>query len=110
MEQGPKTTATKLSSTQKIKNMVKLYGGLGIATHTVLSLTSLGCTYALVSYGIDVQNLVYKLGFNVKLGDNQQMMSDFALAYVVHKATMPIRVPITLGVVPIVAKILKRGK
>lgn len=40
---------------QKLKNMIAIYGGVGVATHTVLSLTSLGITYSLVSYGMDYQ-------------------------------------------------------
>lgn len=35
---------------------------------------------------------------------------DFAIAYIIHKATMPIRVPITLAVVPIVARVVRSKK
>eukprot|EP00694_Reclinomonas_americana_P003861 EC790936.1.p5 GENE.EC790936.1~~EC790936.1.p5 ORF type:complete len:56 (+),score=10.71 EC790936.1:315-482(+) len=44
----------------------------------------------------------------VDLGSLGEGASTFLVAYVVHKATLPVRAPLTLIVVPILARVLRR--
>jgi len=37
------------------------------------------------------------------------MLSDFAIAYILYKAMAPIRIPIIFGMIPVVAKVLRRA-
>lgn len=48
-------------------------------------------------------------GWGVELGQLGEGASTFAVAYVVHKATVPVRIPLTIALVPIIARVLRRG-
>ncbi|CEO96978.1 unnamed protein product (mitochondrion) [Plasmodiophora brassicae] len=93
------------SYVSRLKRNALLYGPVGVACHTVLSLTSLASWYGVAAYGVDIASLMDRFGYAGAVSTG----SAFALAYVAHKVTMPVRVPVTLMVTPYVARALKRG-
>jgi len=94
---------------EKIKQFIAQYGKLGLYTHIGLSIGFFGLTYYLISRGIDVNHYLKKL--NVDLSNKiSPTTSHIALTYIIYKATMPMRIPVTIAVVPIVAKIMKVKK
>lgn len=62
--------------------------------------------YGAVSYGVDVVQILDRFG--VSESSIVKNTGTFALAYFVHKMTIPIRVPITLAITPYFAKYLSR--
>lgn len=42
-----------------------MYGGIALGTHIVLSLASLGITYAYVKNGLDTKVILEKVGINM---------------------------------------------
>lgn len=84
-----------------------------VAFHVVLSLSSFGLCYGLVSSGIDMVAIAEQLGFNM---DSQWVNSKLAggsgtvvLAYAVHKLFTPLRMGITLTTAPILVRWLRRN-
>lgn len=98
-----------MSSKDKIKHFIHLYGRLALVTHISLSLIFYGGFFFLVNNKIiDHQKLLSKFGINPSNSKLVNTSGDAAVAYVLYKATMPIRLSITGVTVPIIAKILKR--
>ncbi|KMS65571.1 hypothetical protein BVRB_034620, partial [Beta vulgaris subsp. vulgaris] len=90
------------SSTDRLKRCIKLYGPTAIACHIGLSLTSLAGWYGVVSYGVDVVHILEQFG--VPESSIASNTGTFALAYLIHKMTVPVRVPLTLAATPYFAK------
>jgi hypothetical protein len=101
----PEKTQTK---NQKLKQLFVKYGKIAVGVHIGLSLISLGIWYTLIANQvIDVQAVGTYLGINV--GDCvKSAPSSFGIAYVLHKASVPFRIPISLICIPIVAKITNK--
>merc|ERR1719261_249523 len=87
------------------KDLLKRYGSAYLITSISLSLVSFTLFYLLVSNGIDVPELLAKVG--IKTGDTGQNIGTVALAYAAHKAASPIRFPPTVALTPVVANWLK---
>lgn len=91
---------------QRYAHMIKKYGKVTLITHICLSNLSLLTCYFMVSKGLDVSKYLKKLGINLQ-SDKQKNLSDLALAFVIHKTIFPLRLPVTIAVVPLVIKCLK---
>ncbi|KAF8667392.1 hypothetical protein HU200_053073 [Digitaria exilis] len=101
----------KKSRTDQAKELLAKYGGAYLATSISLSLVSFTLCYLLISAGVDVQDLLAKVG--IVTGETGGKVGTFALAYAAHKAASPIRFPPTVALTPVVAswigKIRKGG-
>nr|XP_054917693.1 protein FAM210B, mitochondrial-like isoform X1 [Dermacentor andersoni] len=102
-----------MSRKEKWKHAIKEYGSAMVAFHVVLSFTSFGICYVLVSSGVDMTAVAEKLGFSM---DSQWVNSKIAggsgtlvLAYAVHKLFTPVRMGITLSTTPILVRWLRRN-
>ncbi|CAL5032220.1 unnamed protein product [Urochloa decumbens] len=91
----------KKSRTDQAKELLAKYGGAYLATSISLSLVSFTLCYLLISAGVDVQDLLAKVG--IATGETGGKVGTFALAYAAHKAASPIRFPPTVALTPVVA-------
>ncbi|XP_043566141.1 protein FAM210B, mitochondrial [Chiloscyllium plagiosum] len=100
----------KLSKSQQLKQVFKEYGAVGVVFHVGISLTSLGIFYLVVSSGVDVAALLYKMGFSEAVVQSRMAAgtSTFVLAYAVHKVFAPVRMSITLISVPLIVRYFRK--
>ncbi|WVZ85565.1 hypothetical protein U9M48_032478 [Paspalum notatum var. saurae] len=96
-EEGEK----KKSRTDQAKELLAKYGGAYLATSISLSLVSFTLCYLLISAGVDVREMLAKVG--IVTGETGGKVGTFALAYAAHKAASPIRFPPTVALTPVVA-------
>eukprot|EP01018_Ginkgo_biloba_P016755 Gb_41241 [translate_table: standard] len=89
------------------KELLARYGGAYLATSISLSLVSFALCYLLISSGVDVQDLLEKVGIHTD--ETGEKVGTFALAYAAHKAASPIRFPPTVALTPIVAGWIGKG-
>lgn len=87
------------------KSLLAKYGIAYLATSIPLALLSFTLCYILVDNGVDVSNLLSKVGIT-NLGNTGEKAGTFAIAYAAHKAASPIRFPPTVLLTPIVAKLI----
>ncbi|XP_002407904.3 protein FAM210B, mitochondrial [Ixodes scapularis] len=101
-----------VSRTDKWKHAIKEYGTTMVVFHIVLSVTSLGICYVVVSSGVDLSAIAVKLGFSVDAISLTPKMAagggTFVIAYAVHKLFTPVRMFITLSVAPMLVRWLRR--
>uniref|UniRef100_A0A0D6R043 DUF1279 domain-containing protein n=1 Tax=Araucaria cunninghamii TaxID=56994 RepID=A0A0D6R043_ARACU len=83
------------------KELLARYGGAYLATSISLSLMSFTACYLLITFGVDVQALLHKVGIDTN--ETGERVGTFALAYAAHKAASPIRFPPTVALTPVVA-------
>ncbi|KAK5599758.1 hypothetical protein CRENBAI_016169 [Crenichthys baileyi] len=100
----------KPSKTQQLKKVFKEYGAVGVSFHIGISLMSLGMSYLLISSGIDMTAMLYKLGFNEELVQSKMAAgtSTFVLAYAIHKLFAPVRMSITVVSVPLIVRYFRK--
>ncbi|XP_047068582.1 uncharacterized protein LOC124676585 [Lolium rigidum] len=107
-EGGEKKTKSR---TDQAKDLLAKYGGAYLATSITLSIISFTACYLLINAGVDVQQLLAKIG--IATDETGGKVGTFALAYAAHKAASPIRFPPTVALTPVVAnwigKITKGG-
>lgn len=96
-EEGKKTR----SRTDQAKDLLAKYGGAYLATSITLSIISFTACYLLINAGVDVQQLLAKVG--IATDETGGKVGTFALAYAAHKAASPIRFPPTVALTPVVA-------
>lgn len=89
---------------ESAKSLLKKYGIAYLATSIPLALISFTLCYVLVDNGVDVANLLAKVGIETSAGTAETTAGTFALAYAAHKAASPIRFPPTVLLTPVVAK------
>lgn len=89
---------------QSAKDLLAKYGVAYLATSIPLAIVSFSICYALVDSGVDVADLLSKVGITV--GDTGEKVGTFAIAYAAHKAASPIRFPPTVLLTPVVAKLI----
>lgn len=78
---------------QTMKDLYKLYGPLFIACHITISLTSVGFWCGVVYLSVDPLAYIPQ-SILIRLGENSSLVSGgskFAIAYAIHKITLPIR-------------------
>jgi len=69
-----------------------------------LAIISFSLCYVLVSQGVDVAELLEKIG--IKVDSTGESAGTIAIAYAIHKASSPIRFPPTVALTPVVANLL----
>eukprot|EP00899_Mesostigma_viride_P008389 jgi/Mesvir1/17551/Mv08800-RA.1 len=128
-----------MSQGQRLKDLISKYGKTAIAVHMTLSALSFGSCYMLVRSKADLDYIASTLdriglaGVSGILTETREIQeagpvvpakdppvsagvsalaggSVVALAYVVHKALLPIRVPATVILTPLVARAVSRAR
>ena len=96
--------AAKEKDGESAKSLLKKYGIAYLATSIPLALVSFTICYVLVDNGVDVSNLLAKVG--IESSGAADKAGTFAIAYAAHKAASPIRFPPTVILTPVVAKLI----
>ena len=104
LEAGLFQSLKKEDGGQTAKELLAKYGVAYLATSIPLAIVSFTVCYALVDSGVDVSDLLSKVG--ITAGDTGEKVGTFAIAYAAHKAASPIRFPPTVLLTPIVAKLI----
>ena len=86
------------------KDLLAKYGIAYLATSIPLAAVSFGLCYLLVDNGVDVAGLLSNVGIDA--GESGEKAGTVAIAYAAHKAASPIRVPPTVLLTPVVAKLI----
>jgi len=86
--------------------LLKKYGVAYLVTSITLATMSYGLCYVLIDNGVDVNELLDKVG--IKTTQGASTAGTAALAYAVHKAASPIRFPPTVALTPMVASWMGR--
>ena len=101
------------SARARAKEFATLYGGSYLGTSTAMAVVSYAVWYALIKAGVDVVALMQGLGDWLAttpvgrpalLDKVNETIGTAALAYIAHKASSPLRFPLTIAATPIVAK------
>ncbi|CAD7936082.1 unnamed protein product [Amoebophrya sp. A120] len=90
-----------MSSVKEGLSFIKKWGPVGFCTHYAVSFTALGLIYYAV-YSNREQLLSYLPSYVPQQG------TDFVVALAIHKLSLPVRVPLTLALVPIVHRTLAK--
>ncbi|KAM9483200.1 protein FAM210B, mitochondrial [Clarias gariepinus] len=100
----------KQDKTKQLKRVFKEYGAVGVSFHVGISLISLGIFYIAVSSGINMTDVLSKLGFSETVLQSKMAAgtSTFVLAYAIHKLFAPFRISITLVSVPLIVRYLRK--
>ena len=97
-----------------IRETIQKYGRLALGVHISLSILSyIGCYYV-AKYG-NLNSETFKKYFLNKKDTEQpqegsqsvKKLTTYGSAYIIYKALMPVRVPITIAVVTFIAKFKK---
>ena len=81
---------------------VKQYGKVGIITHLTLSWTFFAGLYGFVSWTKQPERLIRFMKLQDKIPKG---MGAFAIAGIIYKALMPVRIGVSVLAVPIVVKV-----
>lgn len=111
--------ATDLGRPATAKDFAKLYGGSYLGTSIAMGIVSYSLWYFLIQAGVDVVALVQSLGDWLAttpvgrpavLSRIDETVGTAALAYIAHKASSPLRFPLTIAATPIVARAFSKKK
>lgn len=103
--------------TSKAKQFATLYGGSYLGTSMAMAVVSYAAWYSLIKAGVDVVAVVRVLGDWLAttpigrpavLSRVNESIGTATLAYIAHKATSPLRFPLTLAATPFVARAFSR--
>lgn len=103
----------------KAKEFAQLYGFSYVGTSVTMSAVSFAVWYALVAAGVDVRAVISALGDWLAttpvgrpsvLADISDSVGTATLAYIAHKASSPLRFPLTIAATPVVARAFSRRK
>jgi len=97
-----KSESDSTSSMSQAKSLLKQYGGAYLLTSTSLAVVSFSLCYFAVDNGIDVSELLQRVGITVST--TSETAGTVGIAYAIHKAASPIRFPPTVALTPIVAR------
>jgi hypothetical protein len=95
-----------MTQKEKLKELITRYGKLTIGTHIFLSFSFYIGTYLLLSKGVDMNHYLKKINLDIS-NKTTKTTSNMLAAYIIYKVTMPIRIPVTMVVVPFLAKFKK---
>lgn len=102
----------------KAGEFAKLYGGSYLGTSMAMAVLSYSTWYALIKGGVDVVALVQALGdwlATTPIGRPQvlsrvnETVGTATLAYIAHKASSPLRFPLTIAATPFVARAFSKN-
>lgn len=109
--------ASKPDGEPNAKELAKLYGGSYLGTSIGLSLVSYVVLYAMIAAGVDMSVLVNGFGDLLAatpigrpsvLDSIPDTASTATLAYIAHKATSPLRFPLTVAATPVIARVFSK--
>ena len=91
---------------EKMQPFITQYGKVTLYTYLVFSLGDLAAWYLLVSRGLDAKKIMTKMGMKIdeEKFKNPSVGGNFLIALVIHKADLPIRLPIVFACVPFIAR------
>ncbi|ETV68667.1 hypothetical protein H257_15472 [Aphanomyces astaci] len=105
---------TNESLAQKGKRFLKVYGMVGVVTHTALSVASYSLLYVSISRGLDVGTFLGSWTTSVQAvalanstdqgSAGVEAASNAMVTYAIYKLLAPIRWPLTFFVTPIVVR------
>ncbi len=98
----------RLTSTERMKRLIQNYGTTAIALHISLSLTSLAIWYSIIYFGVDVPHYIDFERFGAVGNKVLASSGTFAVAYAVHKLTMPVRITLTVFLTPVLVNWLRK--
>ncbi|CAK8989105.1 unnamed protein product [Durusdinium trenchii] len=97
---------------RRLQDTLMRYGQVGLVVHFCLSSISLVSCYLAVRHGEHVEQLLELVGKgHEEPSEHSQVVgagSSMVMAFVLHKALMPLRVPVTVAVTPLAAAIWTR--
>ncbi|KAL4429406.1 hypothetical protein ABPG77_005180 [Micractinium sp. CCAP 211/92] len=124
-----------MSGGERVKQLFKKYGKIAIGVHFTVYFSFLAGCYVAIDNHVDVKGPLQKIGLLSKdsvdeaaavagepeASQQQQQQQDkgwldrvlsggsstLALAFICNKALFPVRTPITLGLTPVVARVLR---
>lgn len=95
---------------QRLQDTLMRYGQVGLVVHFCLSGISLVSCYLAVRHQLPMDHLLELVGKHPEEtaeGSHLGAGSSMVMAFVLHKALMPLRVPVTVAVTPLAAGIWK---
>jgi hypothetical protein len=98
----------RLTSTERMKRLIQNYGMTAMALHISLSLTSLGIWYSIIYFGIDVPHYIDFERFGAVGNKVLASSGTFAVAYAIHKLTVPARITLTVFLTPVLVNWLRK--
>jgi len=98
---------TNVPLSDRVKEMIKLYGIPAVVFHSSLYCISLGSCFVAIRNGLDSQALLTSWGVSSAIPPEA---GELAAAWVVCAATGPIRGAITIGAAPIISRVLMKHK
>nr|CCA14087.1 conserved hypothetical protein [Albugo laibachii Nc14] len=95
---------------KKLKNFIMEYGPVGLCTHLVLSATIFTVIFMLISFGLNAESLLKKLGIHDGKESVREAswLGSFIIAYAIYKLISPLRWPLTLFLAPVILRVLRR--
>ena len=110
--QGEKIEGNCTKQLTGLKLLVKQYGKVAIITHVIISTGLLTGVYVALDRGVDVSEIVRQTCGDTLADSTAKIMGSslgtFGVAFGIYKCLAPIRWPITIFTVPLIAKGLKR--
>ncbi|KAM9993751.1 hypothetical protein ACTFIZ_011710 [Dictyostelium cf. discoideum] len=97
----------KLSTGEKIKYMFTKYGKLALIVHFGIYFATMGSFYVLFSSGVDINNALDFL--HIPRNAVNPSLGAFAVAFACTKISTVVRTPLTLIIVPLLARYLSRA-
>ncbi|KAK5579703.1 hypothetical protein RB653_009389 [Dictyostelium firmibasis] len=97
----------KLSTGEKIKYMFKKYGKLALIVHFGIYFLTMGGFYILFSSGVDINHALDFL--HIPRNAVNPSLGAFAVAFACTKISTVVRTPLTLIIVPLLARYLSRA-
>uniref|UniRef100_A0A8C3BBY5 DUF1279 domain-containing protein n=1 Tax=Cairina moschata TaxID=8855 RepID=A0A8C3BBY5_CAIMO len=96
----------KLTASQQLKTVFTECGAVGDSLHVGISSVSLGISYLAASSGVDVTEVLFKLGCSESITESARAAgtSTFLLAYALHKLFAPVQISITIVSVPFIVQ------
>eukprot|EP00931_Biecheleriopsis_adriatica_P108384 TRINITY_DN82696_c0_g1_i1.p1 TRINITY_DN82696_c0_g1~~TRINITY_DN82696_c0_g1_i1.p1 ORF type:complete len:118 (+),score=25.67 TRINITY_DN82696_c0_g1_i1:44-397(+) len=96
-------------TSEKLRDTLLRYGKVGLVVHICLSSISLGSCYAAVRYQLPVDRWLEAVGASSGVAEKENTGalgagSAAMVAFVMHKAIMPLRVPLTVALTPLAAR------
>lgn len=111
-------------SRQRIRELFKKYGRTAVGTYLTVHVTTFGLCYAAVESKVDVRGVLTNFGLLSTPTQSSQEEekedgrwydvyftgrgSSLALAFLCAKALLPIKVPVAVGLTPVVHRALQR--
>mmetsp|Transcript_46021 Transcript_46021/g.75081 ORF Transcript_46021/g.75081 Transcript_46021/m.75081 type:complete len:172 (+) Transcript_46021:155-670(+) len=90
---------------QQIKELIKKYGKLAVVTYLTIAAFSFSSVYCAIYLGVDLKPLLES--FNINIGSTNNRAAALAVSFAIHSALTPVRVALTLAVVPILSRTLR---